>query len=105
LYPCERLIGEDRQDNPMRLKGDALHGHDFTALEPAEPRTHPACSACPIDAICTTTCRCSNYVRTGNAARPDRLLCMLNEYCTTAVLRLMRPTLNEPALETMEVLT
>jgi len=90
LYPCERLIGEDAEHNPMRLPGNALDGGDFLALPSAPCRSHDACRHCAIAAFCNTTCRCSNYVRTGDVRKPDRLLCMLNEIClreTAAVLQ------------------
>ncbi len=96
LYPCERLIGEDPPDHPMRLSGDVLDGDDFLQLTPAQPRQHPACDACAVASICTTTCRCSNYVRTGDPARPDRLLCLLNEWCTAVVLRRVELIQHEP---------
>lgn len=79
LYPCERLIGEDAADNPMRLPGHALRGDDFLAGRRASRRSHPSCDACDIESSCGTTCACSNYVRTGDPSAPDRLLCLLNE--------------------------
>ena len=81
LYPCERLIGEGREDNPMRLPGHALEGSDFLHARAAPPRSAPACSQCSAEPLCNTTCRCSNYVRTGNVATPDRLLCIWNQAC------------------------
>ena len=102
LYPCERLIGEDSEDNPMRLAGHALEGVDFLGMQPALGRSHTACDACSIDSICNTTCRCSNYVRTGDVSRPDRLLCLLNECCTAAVMRLVQPLAHETVLQTPE---
>jgi uncharacterized protein len=87
LYPCERLIGEDLADQPMRLSGDVFAAGDFQCMTLADPREHPECDACPIESICTTTCRCSNYVRSGDPTKPDRLLCLLNQWCTDAVLR------------------
>ncbi len=92
LYPCERLIGEDRPDNPMALPGNAMEGFDF--LDGTEPlgRTHKACDACAMSDGCDTVCRCSNYVRTGNVATPDGLLCTFNQSCMTATAKAM----NEP---------
>ncbi len=81
LYPCERLIGEDRDANPMRLPGRALEGSDFLGVPSAPSVCSEACSACAARPLCNTTCRCSNYVRTGDPARPDRLLCLLNQAC------------------------
>jgi hypothetical protein len=31
--------------------------------------------------MCNTFCRCSNYVRSGDVSRPDRLLCRWNQAC------------------------
>ena len=89
LYPCERLIGEDGPTNPMRLPGHVLDGEDF--LDFAEPpaRGAAACSECGASSLCNTTCRCSNYVRTGNVATPDRLLCLLNEVCLRETMKAM----------------
>jgi uncharacterized protein len=60
LYPCERLIGEDAANNPMRLcaLGDVP---DFLELVP-----RPAAP--------DSLCRCSNFVRSGDPERPDALL-------------------------------
>jgi uncharacterized protein len=81
LYPCERLIGEDRPDNAMRLPGHALDGDDFLAFSPASPKHAAECSACSLQPVCSTTCRCSNYLRTGDVTRPDGLLCWLDQCC------------------------
>jgi uncharacterized protein len=77
LYPCERLIGEDGPDNPMRLPGAMHEGDDFQPL-PVPGRTSETCSSCGIQTQCNTTCRCTNYVRTGDVRRPDGLLCLLD---------------------------
>jgi len=77
LYPCERLIGEDSSGNPMRLAGHALDAGPFRRMA-APSRAAEGCSACAIQGQCQTTCRCSNYVRTGDVRRPDGLLCMLD---------------------------
>ena len=89
LYPCERLIGEDQPANPMRLPGHALEGNDFRPL-PAPTRNVEGCSACAIQSCCATTCRCSNYIRTGDIGRPDRLLCLLDRVCYRETARIMQ---------------
>ena len=89
LYPCERLIGEDAADNPMRLPGHALEGDDFCL--PAVPgRSAEGCAACAIQTHCNTTCRCSNYVRTGDVTRPDGLLCLLDRVIYRETSRVLR---------------
>lgn len=91
LYPCERLIGADTEDNPMRLAGHALEGADFRM--PAAPppgRSAAACGSCVVASLCSTTCRCSNYVRTGDIGRPDGLLCLLDRVCLRETANVMK---------------
>lgn len=89
LYPCERLIGEDEPENPMRLKGHVCEGERFEGFEPGPVETPPACVRCRVSMLCDVTCRCSNYVRTGDASRPDGLLCRLNRACIRAAGRVL----------------
>lgn len=81
LYPCERVIGTDEDANPMRLPGHVLEGSDFLDLPAAPCRAGAACDTCGVADLCNTTCRCSNYVRTGDVSHPDRLLCIFNQAC------------------------
>jgi uncharacterized protein len=95
LYPCERLIGEDRGDHPLRLPGNVLEGEDFCGRPAARGGTAAACAACAVQGQCNTTCRCNNYVRTGDPQRPDALLCLLDRVCcreTARVLSRLRST-------------
>jgi len=98
LFACERLIGEDSGcDDPAAaraLPGHALSGADFLtgfAPGPDPAPASPECAACTVRAFCDTTCRCSNLVRTGDASRPDGLLCALNKACLREVARVIRP--------------
>ena len=84
LYPCERLISDDADDNPMRLPGRVMDGADFLSVASASPRRCGACSECGAEPVCNTFCRCSNYVRTGDVTRPDGLLCRWNKACARA---------------------
>jgi uncharacterized protein len=88
LYPCERLIGEDRPDQPLRLPGHALEGEDFCG-SPSPSRSAEACRACAIQGQCNTTCRCNNFVRTGDPTRPDALLCLLDRVCYRETARVL----------------
>jgi uncharacterized protein len=87
LYPCERLIGGDEEGNPARLPGHAMDGQDFLDYLPQPERALEACETCTIRKVCQTTCRCSNFVRTGDVARPDGLLCRLNQIVFEQVCR------------------
>ena len=100
LYPCERLVADDEADNPWRMPGHVANGQDFLAYRPCQARSHPSCDACTIRDICGTTCRCSNYVRTGDVARPDRLLCQLNQACFREVSRVLEASTAAGACDT-----
>jgi uncharacterized protein len=103
LYPCERLIGEDAGDNPIRLPGNALDGVDFLHFADTPGRSHAACNSCDMNYACTTTCRCSNFVRTGDPSRPDRLLCILNEASLRETDRVLGPIVPLRVLRESEV--
>lgn len=90
LYPCERLIGEDADDNPMMLPGHALEGEDFLDQEAVPKRSDAACDECVMTTMCNTFCRCSNYVRTGDVRKPDRLLCTWNQACLEETAKVMK---------------
>lgn len=91
LYPCERLIGEDRPGNPLQLPGHALEGEDFLGFAGAPIKGCTACSGCLLQSACDTVCRCSNFIRTGDVDRPDGLLCILNKITARAVSEVMDP--------------
>jgi uncharacterized protein len=90
LYPCERLIGEDRGDHPLRLPGHVLDGADFLASPAIGLSTCAACAACAVQPQCNTYCRCNNYLRTGDPTRPDALLCFLDQVCLRETARVLR---------------
>jgi uncharacterized protein len=79
LYPCERVIGEDRPNHPLRLPGHALDDGDLLSCATKSFARCEPCSQCALAPTCDTTCRCSNFIRTGDVNRPDGLLCILNK--------------------------
>ena len=89
LYPCERLIGADADGDPMRLPGHVLDGADFLSLPDPPCRVAEPCAGCSVASLCNTSCRCSNYVRTGDACRPDGLLCTLNHACLRETVKVL----------------
>ena len=94
LYPCERLIGEDNPEHPMRLPGNVSDGHDFLSFNVIPFKSCAACSACLLNSMCDSECRCSNFVRSGDMNRPDGLLCVLNKATARAVSEALQ--WNEP---------
>jgi uncharacterized protein len=93
LYPCERVIGADEPTNPMRLAGHVGDGDDFLGYAPAAGKSAAECSQCALNATCSTTCRCSNYVRTGDVGRPDGLLCLWDQTCWRETARALETRL------------
>jgi uncharacterized protein len=84
LYPCERLVGEDDGSCELLLPGLADDHGGFLSLPEFPARSDPACGACGAAHLCATSCRCGNYVRTGDVSRPDRLLCTYERAVMTA---------------------
>jgi uncharacterized protein len=90
LYPCERLAGADEATNPMRLPGNVFTEDDFCHLQPLVKSSPVECAPCTLQSICnTTSCRCSNYIRTGDINRPDGLLCLLDQTCYRETVRVL----------------
>ncbi len=81
LYPCERLIGDDSPENPMQLAGHVYDGIDFLFGQQTEIRQASECIECGIKDQCDTGCGCCNFTRSGKAGRPDKLLCLFNQWC------------------------
>ena len=102
LYPCERLVGEDHPEHPLRLPGNALEGNDFLNHAPTPFAPSASCSRCALAPACDTTCRCSNFVRTGDVNRPDGLLCILNKSTADAVTRILGSTTEIPSSQSTE---
>jgi uncharacterized protein len=90
LYPCERLIGADEQDNPTRLPGDVFHGDDFLGYARSPSKSAPECEQCALQSLCSTSCRCSNYIRTRDITRPDGLLCLWDQACYRETVRALQ---------------
>jgi uncharacterized protein len=89
LYPCERLIGEDEAESPARLPGHVCDTGRFPVFLPPPVERPEACERCRVASLCDVSCRCSNYLRTGDAGRPDGLLCRWNRACIRAVGRVL----------------
>jgi uncharacterized protein len=90
LYPCERLIGADEPGNSLRLPGDIQHGDDFLGYRAQPEKMASECTECALQSLCSTNCRCSNYVRTGDITRPDGLLCLWDQACHRETVRVLQ---------------
>lgn len=90
VYPCERLVGEDRPDNPHRLLIDLASAVDFLHGEPLPAHGDPSCQTCLLQSSCGADCRCSNVIRTGDPQRPDGLLCLCDQWIARETCRAIR---------------
>jgi uncharacterized protein len=90
LYPCERLVGADDSANPMRLAGNVFDGDDFLGYASPPGKSAAECSECALQTLCSTTCRCSNYIRSGDTTRPDGLLCLWDQACHQETVRALQ---------------
>ncbi len=102
LYPCERLIGEDKADNPMRLQISLSDATDFASTKQFPEKSSEICDSCVLNTMCGTSCRCSNYIRTGDVQRPDGLLCLLEAASFQEVARVATTKQREPVSATKQ---
>ncbi|TSJ77016.1 radical SAM protein [Rariglobus hedericola] len=82
LYPCERLVGEDRPGHGLKLPGLVGDAGDF--LEMGSP-----CFGQGTGCASSSGCRCSNYLRTGSTDGEDGLLRALDEAVHRSLERLI----------------
>jgi uncharacterized protein len=75
LYPCARLVGEDRDDK-LRI-GDVFRGVDLgrLALLRAQAAGDDGCDGCGVERRCLKSCACANYEETGEVGIPGGLQC------------------------------
>jgi uncharacterized protein len=80
LYPCERLVGEDEDE--QHVIGHVSTGVDrarVAALLGHGKGPEPECLACPLFDRCMNTCGCSNIFSSGDAAVPGAALCLTEQ--------------------------
>lgn len=75
LYPCERLIGEDRGELSI---GNVFNGFDGEALAKiisSRGNKNEECQECEFKPRCVNSCGCTNYYLTGDIAQTNGVLC------------------------------
>lgn len=77
LYPCERLVGDDR--DPTWVLGNVHEGglspHRACAAATSCGNVDSECAACPLQSRCMNWCGCTNYMESGMANRSGGNLC------------------------------
>jgi uncharacterized protein len=77
LYPCDRLVGEDRAGGG-HVVGTVETGVDarrLAELVSAACRAPAACRECAVGDRCRNRCGCANLAMTGDLGRPSPALC------------------------------
>lgn len=87
LYPCERLVGDDRPGHPLQLSGLVEDGTDFLDLR-------APCAGPEGGGATCASCRCSSYIRTGSTQEEDGLLRTLDTAVHRSLERLISATLS-----------
>lgn len=95
LYPCERLVEENRPGLPQG--GWGARGHVLDDVGPFGPlavgscaSADPACGECAAAPACASGCACANLARTGRPDQPDGLVCALEQACLDAATLALR---------------
>ncbi len=88
LYPCERLVQDDRSER--FAIGHVDEGDGAFARHPARrAEGDSACGGCAARPFCSSACACANLARTGFGDRPDGLVCALEQACLRAAGRVL----------------
>lgn len=92
LYPCERLVGEDRD---LRF----VVGHLDDGIVPrrriARGPSAPACEPCPERYRCGASCACANVAESGDPALPGGVQCAYEQALARAADRAAEALLDD----------
>ena len=80
MYPCERLVGEDK--DPTWQIGHIDLGIDRKKIDRINRRrgvVDPVCATCDIQDRCMNTCGCSNVFSSGDVGVPGAALCLAEQ--------------------------
>lgn len=88
IYPCERFIGEDKDDS-LRLGNleTGLSRIRQCALLAKKGNHNTACQACGFKEYCMNWCGCTNYYMTGRTNLAGPLLCSMEKAAIDAARR------------------
>lgn len=88
LYPCERLVGED--DNEDIMIGHIDSGIDFgkvMKMITAKNTPDEDCEQCHLKHRCMFWCGCANYETTGNVGKTGGIICQTEQMIIQAADR------------------
>jgi uncharacterized protein len=88
IYPCERLIGNDKGDG--LCIGTIDNGLNTEFLHPLlarRGRANPECKTCAIEKVCQSRCGCVNYALTGDIGLTGGIVCFYERITAAAADR------------------
>lgn len=97
LYPCERLIADDRHNLEMCI-GNVESGFDETKrmkILMKRGNVNPECATCAIRHRCMNWCCCINYAMTGAIDRADGLVCFHERHAVDVADHVAKTLYNE----------
>jgi len=79
IYPCERLIGDDKGDLSI---GNVHRGFDYqkrNELIAQRGNSNEECKTCPVQDRCTNSCGCTNYTLTSRIDTTNGVVCFFQK--------------------------
>lgn len=84
IYPCERQVGSDGDDEEHMVIGnvdDGFHKRRQRKIQHAVKEIPKECRDCALADRCANWCPCANLALTGEMGRPGGLLCFHEQLC------------------------
>jgi len=84
IYPCERQVGSDGEEEEHMVIGTVAEGFDRrrqSKIRRAVKKIPDECRNCALADRCANWCPCANLALTGEAGRPGGLLCFHEQLC------------------------
>lgn len=88
IYPCERLIGGDgEEDHSIGTLDTGLDLARMLCRKGSEPSLNTVCLSCGLRDLCMNWCGCSNFFMTGRYDRVGAFLCASEKAAIKAAFR------------------
>ncbi len=79
IYPCERLIGEDRGDLAIGTVQEGIDGNALAKIVANRGNKNKECQNCAYKIRCINSCGCTNYYLSGDIALTGATLCFFQK--------------------------
>lgn len=97
VYPCERLVGEDT-DEQMRMGNvhTGIHLLKRCSIGKSCGSSNPECTDCSVQKYCMNWCGCTNYHMTGSAEKTGPMMCHSERSAISAAKHAFESLQNNP---------